>query len=309
MIYQAKSYTAEQVAKVLYESGIGIESEVDSHYIIFCPFHGNRRTPAGEVDKHSGLFFCFSCHYTCELTDIVMTQTGRSYFQAVRMIKARENNVDLSSEIVGRLEEKPEYVPYDADQVQKLNKNALSSSRAMEYYLGRSITKESVVKFSLGYSELKDMVTIPVHSPDGILLGFVGRSVEGKDFKNTPNLPKAKTLFNLFRVKSSKTVYVVESSFDAIRLDQCGLASVATLGSNVSNFQIDLLKKYFNDIIVVADNDEAGANMVKKLKKGLSSKLTVISLESKYKDIGDMSDAEIKTLSSDFDKSILSMLQ
>ena len=102
---------------------------------------------------------------------------------------------------------------------------------------------------------------------------------------------------------------MVESSFDAIRLDQCGLASVATLGSNVSNFQIDLLKKYFNDIIVVADNDEAGANMVKKLKKGLSSKLTVISLESKYKDIGDMSDAEIKTLSSDFDKSILSMLQ
>jgi hypothetical protein len=27
-------------------------------------------------------------------------------------------------------------------------------------------------------------------------VGFVGRSIEGKDFKNTPGLPKTKILFN-----------------------------------------------------------------------------------------------------------------
>lgn len=309
MISQARSYSPEQVGKVLSQSGVRIESELDSHYIIFCPFHGNSRTPAGEVDKNNGLFFCFSCHYTCELPEIVMSQTGRSYFQAIRMIKSYEENSNLTSEIFSRLEDKPEYVGYDESQVEDLHSTAMSSNVAISYYTNRKITEQSMKKFKLGFSEKRQMVTIPVHSPDGLLLGFVGRSVEGKEFKNTPNLPKAKTLFNLFRVKTSKNIYVVESSFDAIRLDQCGLPAVATLGSNVSNFQIDLLKKYFNDIIVIADNDDAGASMVKKLKKNLSSKLTVLSLDSKYKDVGDMGDDQIRALSTDFDKSIISMLQ
>jgi DNA primase len=225
------------------------------------------------------------------------------------MIKSYEENSNLTSEIFSRLEDKPEYVGYDESQVEDLHSTAMSSNVAISYYTNRKITEQSMKKFKLGFSEKRQMVTIPVHSPDGLLLGFVGRSVEGKEFKNTPNLPKAKTLFNLFRVKTSKNIYVVESSFDAIRLDQCGLPAVATLGSNVSNFQIDLLKKYFNDIIVIADNDDAGASMVKKLKKNLSSKLTVLSLDSKYKDVGDMGDDQIRALSTDFDKSIISMLQ
>lgn len=304
----SNTYSAEQVKRVLLKSGISIESEVDTDYIIFCPFHGNSRTPAGEVDKKSGIFFCFSCHYVTDLADLVVTQTGRTYFQAVRFIKSNELEIDLAAEIGSSLDAKPMYVEYPPADVYRLHEAAVASERAMSYYTGRSITKGSVVKFSLGYSELKDMVTIPVHSPDGMLLGFVGRSVEGKDFKNTPGLPKGKTLFNLNRIKNSKNVYVVESSFDAIRLDQCGLPAVATLGSNVSNFQIDLLKKYFNDIIVIADNDEAGSNMVKKLKEKLTSKVSVVSLDKQYKDIGDMDDDQIKDLQSGFDKSIASML-
>jgi DNA primase len=304
----SNTYSAEQVKRVLLKSGISIESEVDTDYIIFCPFHGNSRTPAGEVDKKSGIFFCFSCHYVTDLADLVVTQTGRTYFQAVRFIKSNELEIDLAAEIGSSLDAKPMYVEYPSADVYRLHEAAVASERAMSYYTGRSITKGSVVKFSLGYSELKDMVTIPVHSPDGMLLGFVGRSVEGKDFKNTPGLPKGKTLFNLNRIKNSKNVYVVESSFDAIRLDQCGLPAVATLGSNVSNFQIDLLKKYFNDIIVIADNDEAGSNMVKKLKEKLTSKVSVVSLDKQYKDIGDMDDDQIKDLRSGFDKSIASML-
>ena len=163
-------------------------------------------------------------------------------------------------------------------------------------------------KFDLGYSESQDMVTIPVHSPDGMLVGFVGRSVEGKEFKNTPGLPKGKTLFNLSRVKTSRKVYVVESSFDAIRLDQCGMPAVATLGSNVSNIQTELLKKYFNDIIVIADNDDAGNSMSKRLQEKLGAKVSVIHLETKYKDIGDMDDQDIKALSFDFADSISSIL-
>ncbi len=303
------SYTEEQIKRVITGSGINVESEVDSDYLIFCPFHNNYRTPAGEVDKRSGFFFCFSCQHVCDLTELVMHTSGRTYFESVRFIKSKETESDIEKQINQRLITKEIYVPYDEILMKRLNNQALESPRAMRYFQGRLITEESVKKFALGYSEKQDMVTIPVASPDGIDIGFVGRSVEGKEFKNTPGLPKSKVLFNLHRVKTAGKVYVVESSFDAIRLDQCGFPAVATLGANVSNFQTDLLQKYFNNIIVIADNDEAGGNMKDRLIDKLGNRVTVVTLDKKYKDIGDMTDEDIKNLDETFDKTIIAMLQ
>lgn len=303
------SYTEEQIKRVVTGSGINIESEVDSDYLIFCPFHNNYRTPAGEVDKRSGFFFCFSCQHVCDLTELVMHTSGRTYFEAVRFIKSKETESDIEKQINQSLIKKELYVPYDEILMKRLNNQALESPRAMRYFQGRLITEDSVKKFGLGYSEKQDMVTIPVASPDGIDIGFVGRSVEGKEFKNTPGLPKSKVLFNLHRVKTAGKVYVVESSFDAIRLDQCGFPAVATLGANVSNFQTDLLQKYFNNIIVIADNDEAGGNMKDRLIEKLGNRVNVITLDKKYKDIGDMTDEDIKNLDETFDKTIIAMLQ
>ena len=301
-------YTKEQIQRVITGSGIEIQSEVDSDYIIFCPFHNNSRSPAGEVDKSSGFFFCFSCQHVCDLVELIMHTSGRTYFESARYIKSKETESDIEQAISKTLQEKPQYTQYDQVLIKRLNQQALESPRAMRYYNGRVITEASVKKFALGFSEKQDMVTIPVHSPDGIEVGFVGRSVEGKDFKNTPGLPKSKVLFNLHRVKTSSKVYVVESSFDAIRLDQCGFPAVATLGANVSNFQTDLLQKYFNNIIVIADNDEAGGNMKDKIVERLGSRVSVVKLDKQYKDIGDMPDDAIKNIDESFDKSIASML-
>jgi len=302
-------YTPEQIQRVLLGSGTQIMSEVDSDYIIFCPFHNNSRTPAGEVDKNTGVFFCFSCQKVSDLLEVVMTTSGRSYFEAARFIKSKETNSSIVQELEKRLEDKPEYVRYDPSVIERLNSQALESERSLSYFANRKISKESVAKFKLGYSEKQDMVTIPVSAPDGVYVGFVGRSVEGKDFKNTPGLPKSKVLFNLHRVKNYDKVYVVESSFDAIRLDQCGMPAVATLGSMVSSIQMSLLQKYFNNIIIIADNDDAGKLMQQKMIDKLGSRVSVISINEKYKDIGDMEDDEIKNLEYRFDNSIMSMLQ
>lgn len=302
------SYTPEQVKRVLTGSGLTIENEIDTDYLLFCPFHPNHRTPAGEVDKFKGTFFCFSCHHIADLVELVMHTTSRSYFESVRFIKSKEQASNLEDEINKSLIAKPDYVMFDEVLIKRLAAQAIESPRATRYFGGRQITQDSMRKFALGFSEKQDMVTVPVHAPDGLPVGFVGRSIEGKEFKNTPGLPKAKVLFNLHRVKSADRVYVVESSFDAIRLDQCDFPAVATLGANVSNTQIDLLQKYFNNIIVIADNDEAGGNMKTRIQEKLGSKVSVIQLNKQYKDIGDMSDDDIKKLELSFDKSIANML-
>lgn len=301
-------YTKEQIKRVLSGTGIDVASEVDSDYIIFCPYHNNHHTPAGEIDKTNGTFYCFSCRKIADLVEFVMHTSGRTYFESVRFIKSKEQDVDLEKQINQSLITKVEFTPFDELIIKRLHNNLLGSDRAKDYFKYRKIESSSCSKFSLGYSEKQDMVTVPVHSPDGLTIGFVGRSIEGKEFKNTPGLPKSKTLFNLNRVKTAGKVYVVESSFDAIRLDQVGFPAVATLGATLSNAQIDLLQKYFNDIIVIADNDEAGGNMATRLIEKLGNRISVINLEKKYKDIGDMSDEDIKKLEFSFDKSIMSML-
>jgi DNA primase len=301
-------YTEEQIRRVLNGSGIDIEAEFGNDFIIYCPYHNNSRTPAGEVAKDSGLFFCFGCQTTKSLEEFVMFTTGRTYFETARYIKSKETEHNIENIVNKAMYAPPEFIQYDELLIKRLNNQALESPRAIRYFEGRKITKSSIEKFSLGYSEKQDSVTIPMQSPDGMTIGFVARTVEGKEFKNTPGLPKSKILFNLHRVKSSSVVYVVESSFDAIRLDQVGFPAVATLGANVSASQIRLLEKYFNNVILVADNDEAGNIMKDKLIEKLGSLISVIKIDKKYKDIGDMDDETIRNLEFQFDKSISSML-
>ena len=304
---QANIYTAEQIRRVISNSGINIASEVDSDYLIFCPYHNNYRTPAAEISKNHGTFFCFACHESRSLTEFVMHVTNKTYFEAVRFIesfKDGDNIVDIVDKI---LDQEPEFKPFDELMIKRLHQ-AVSNPRPTWYFESRRINTSSMTKFYLGYSEKQDMVTVPMQTPDGsMFVGFVARSIEGKDFKNTPGLPKSKILFNLHRAKKFDTVYVVESTFDAIRLDQNGIPAVATLGSNVSRSQIDMLKKYFNNIVVIGDNDDAGKSMQNNILDKVGKRATLISIPKRFKDVGDMTDADIQELTTRINDPLLAM--
>ena len=302
-------YTEQQIKNILAGSGISVESEVDSDFIIFCPFHNNHRTPAGEISKERGTFFCFSCQTSKSLVEFVMFVTQKSYFETLRFIDSSATEIDIVGIIDKALVKEPEWKPFDEILVRRLYSQALDSPRAMRYFEGRRISENSVNKFLLGYSDNQDMITIPMHNPDGsVLVGFVARSVEGKEFKNTPGLPKSKILFNLHRVRKYDTVYVVESSFDAIRLDQNGIPAVATLGANVSRNQTELLTKYFNRAIIIGDNDDAGKGMQEKILDRLGNRATLITIPSRFKDIGDMTDDDIQKLNTKVSDPLFALL-
>ena len=302
-------YSENQIRRSLIASGIDIVSEVDIDFIIFCPFHNNSRTPAAEIHKTNGLFYCFACQETKDLAEVIMQASGRTYFEAARLIDSKSDSKNLVENLTEVLEKKIEFQEYDLSIIDKLNSNALESKRAADYYKSRNITKESVIKYKLGYSEKQDMVTIPVYSPTGLCLGFVGRSIEGKVFKNTSKLPKGKTLFNLQRAKRYEKVFVVESSFDAIRLEQVGVHAVATLGATISKEQRKLLKQYFNQVIVLGDSDEAGQNMSKKMIAYFGIGCIAPSLPEGIKDVSEMSDKDLKNFVDRFDDMLSSMLQ
>jgi DNA primase len=278
--------------------------------MIFCPFHNNYRSPAGEVSKDTGMFWCFSCQESKDFTEVIMQVTKRSYFEAMRLIDSKADKRNLTDQLSNALEKTTIFNQYDLTIIEKLHNSVFENTKAIEYFKSRGITKDSVDRYKLGYSVSQDMVTIPVHSPDGICLGFVGRSIEGKVFKNTQDLPKSKTLFNLWRNKRVDKIFVVESSFDAIRLEQVGAHAVATLGATISKEQRKLLKQYFNQVIALGDNDDAGTNMSNKLITDLGSgKCIVAKLPDNVKDVSDLSDEQLKEFVVRFDNIVLSMLQ
>lgn len=234
----------------------------------------------------------------------------RTFFESMRLIdsKSIEKNIVSDIDDLLKIKEK-DFVEFDKDLILSLNKSALSSFRAANYFKGRGITRESAERFLLGYSEKQDMVTVPITSPDGMYIGFVARSVDGKEFKNSTGLPKSKTMFNLSSCKRYDNVFVVESSFDAIRLEQVGAHAVATLGATVSRHQKELLKKYFRSIILVSDNDEAGRGMREKLRAYLGNSLTTADLPTEVKDVSDMSDDKLSEFASGFKDDLSYILQ
>jgi len=303
-------YSDEQVKRSLVAAGIDIQYELDNDLMIFCPFHSNYRSPAGEVSKETGLFWCFSCQESKTLEEVIMQITKRSYFEAIRLIDSKKDDRNLLEKLSSTLETKKEFKQFDAELIDKLHNALMNNDRAKTYLSNRGITKESAINYKLGYSENQDMVIIPVHSPDSYYLGFVGRSIEGKRFKNSTDLPKSKTLFNLWRNKRVDKVFVVESSFDAIMIEQAGGHAVATLGATISKEQRKLLKQYFNQVIALGDNDEAGQNMSNKLITDLGAgRCVVAKLPDGFKDVSDMPLEDLKKFISSFDNIVLSMLQ
>lgn len=303
-------YSEEQVKRSLIAANIDIKFELDNDLMIFCPFHNNYRSPAGEVSKETGIFWCFSCQESKELVEVIMHATKRSYFESMRLIDSKADKRNLVDQLTNTLDKPTTFIQYDLDMIEKLHNNVFTNPKAMKYFNDRGINKDSIDRYKLGYSVSQDMVTIPVHSPDGICLGFVGRSTEGKRFKNSTDLPKSKTLFNLSRNKRVDKVFVVESSFDAIRIEQVGGHAVATLGATISKEQRKLLKQYFNQVIALGDNDEAGQNMSNKLLTDLGyDKCIIANLPKNVKDVSDLNDDELKKFIAQFDNIIATMLQ
>ena len=289
---------SDHIASVLGQIGINIQKTVETDYIIYCPFHSNYRTPAGEVSKTTGMFYCFSCFETCSLEELVVQATDKSIYEAMRLVRSDRTNVDVLASINATLAQKSVGLEeFDHALIHKLHNDCVTTERSMQYWYGRGLSVDTIDKFNLGYSANQDMSIIPVHSPRGMLMGFVGRSISGpKRFKNSTGMKKSRTLFNLHRVKASREITIVESAIDAMLLDQVGIPAVATLGASLSKEQTKLLTNTFNSVNLVPDADEAGRAMALKLSKIFGPGLTVMGLPANAKDVGELTEDELEIL-------------
>jgi 5S rRNA maturation endonuclease (ribonuclease M5) len=243
-------------------------------------------------------------------------------FEARRLItKYKSGNSDFQSRLNKIKESTPDFMQFPVEPVERMA-NELWGSEGLDYLVNeRHFDKETLEHFGVGYSAKKQMTIVPMHDPKGMLIGFIGRSIKEKTFKNSDKLPKSKTLWNFHRAKRhGETVIVVESSFDAMRVHQAGYQNVvATLGGHLSEHQANLLNKTFNTVVIMTDFDRKISKPNCRLCKGLCDghragrdlgRAIIATLNNKRarwaayddtcvyphgaKDVGDMTDEEIR---------------
>ena len=287
-------YAEGQVEKVLEAVGLNVAGDAPNDLIVFCPYHSNHRTPAAEVSKDTGVFYCFACQQHASLVDLVGHETGMTYFEALRLIDKYGDETSIVDAINAKLEKQIVYEAYDPDTLDRLYRGLREGSRAIEYLAKRGITEKGMDNYYLGYSSKMDMVTFPYYDPEGrFVVGFQGRSIAGKEFKNSTGTKKSLTLFGIHLHKWDSEVFLFESPIDSILAHQQEIPALSTMGANPSNTQIDILTSHFKTVYVVADSDSAGRASAFKLCEKLDGRGIMVLPPEGYKDIGEMPYAEI----------------
>lgn len=258
--FDTEVYSPTQIEAVVAETGVQIQSVTGKHLLCMCPFHNNTYSPAFLVNRSSGKWYCLnaSCAQTGDLVSLVMKTQDLDYFKAYRFVLDRRSSLsDVLSSVLGH-DAEPEFTQFPQEPVERMQSDFILSRRAIEYMESRGFTTQTMLDFGLGYSKKQDMVITPMHDPSGMLVGFIGRSIEDKQFKNTVNLPTSKTLFNFHRAKKhGSKVIIVESSYDAMRITQAGYPNVvALLGGYLSPAHIRLLSQTFDEVVIMTDWDK-----------------------------------------------------
>ena len=300
-----ETYSPSHMRAIVRQLGLHVVSETSNDFLCLCPFHGNRHTPSFSVSHQKGLYLCFnpSCGASGTIVELVKNISHRNEYEALRFIMSAQPSSaqNFEEELAEILDEKPEYADFDQNVLDRLHSQM--DDRVRSYLNSRGINDESIDYFKLGYSASQDMVIVPVHSPDGVPVGLVGRSVEGKSFKNSTGLPRNKTMFNIHRAKRmGGAVVIVESSFDAIRVHQSGYPNVvATLGGSMSKINLNNLNRNFSKIIIMTDADQAGRDLGKLIANTLKTKEILwahysndILYPHDAKDVGDMTEEEVR---------------
>jgi DNA primase len=147
------------------------------------------------------------------------------------------------------------------------------------------ITLPTMKKYKIGYDPINNCITIPIYDHQGQLVSVRGRFLsENETVKYRPivfcnkilSVPSSQILYGFYQnqdfIKESKKAIIFESEKSVLMMDSYygnKNNSVATLGKNISNQQIMLLKTLRTEEVILAyDADYATeAEFNKKYKE------------------------------------------
>ncbi|WP_300969452.1 DNA primase [Porphyromonas vaginalis] len=138
-----------------------------------------------------------------------------------------------------------------------------------------------------------ERVIFPIYNVGGRVVGFGGRTMRKADkiakYINSPEsiiYDKSRELYGLYQAKRAiahlDQSIIVEGYLDVIAMHQVGIENVvATSGTALTESQIQLLRRFSHNVLVLFDGDEAGVKAALRsidmlLAEGMQIKLLVL---------------------------------
>lgn len=235
---------------------LGIDHVIrDDEAVGLCPNpeHDDRK-PSWSCNLTTGLHNCFSCGFGGSFNSLVSTMRNISSGEARAWILTRRVRVASDDQaLLEHVKEVPKVRESDLWECGDPPAGELAARR---------ISLESARALEILWHPRKGCWVFPIRDPKtGRLLGWQEKS--GHNFRNRPkDVPKATSLFGMRALKEDGPdgyVVVVESPLDVGRFRTAGINRVvSTYGIGFSDYQIELLWDYADEIIFAPDNDEAG---------------------------------------------------
>lgn len=260
--------------------GVDIRDETENDFLSFCPYHGNTDSPAFSTSKRYGYSICFNpaCAVGLEkrltLEGMAVGLKGLDRMSAKRFVMRHKGDTGESfRDKFDAIQDEPEELPlFPETAIEKMHERFLNTPQAVAYMEGRGFTLETMKHFKVGFTPASrepvyrahDMIVVPAYDHQNRPVGLVGRSLEGKEFKNfgaNPNgtgFHKSKIIWNLNNARRYETVILTEANFDSQAVHQAGYPNTAALlGGSLSKVQKELLNRHFTHIIIMTDNETA----------------------------------------------------
>lgn len=178
-----------------------------------CPFHGEK-TPSFTVFEETASYYCFGCHAGGDVITFVMKFQNLDYIEAVRYLAERAG-MSLPEE-EGR---NAEYQREKRTRMYEMHKLAArfyyqtlispQGKAGLEYLIGRGLTKESIVRYGLGYAPdsfnaLKDHLKSKGYSwEEMVAAGLLAKSEKGHTYDKFRN----RVMFPVFDVRGNVVAF------------------------------------------------------------------------------------------------------
>ena len=261
-----------------------------------CPFHSEKH-PSFFVYPEQGSWHCFgACATGGDVFSFIMKKENIDFGEALRLLAERAGvSLPTRLEPGAKREEKERLYQINeaaAQYFHDLLLNSKASEKARNYVADRSLSPDTVVRFKLGFSlnsweALKQHLTDIGYTTDELLTAGLIKEGEGGKlhdyFRNRLMFPICDLKGNVTgfgaralddsmpkylnsginlatqAIREKDTAVIMEGYMDVITAHQNGFSNViASMGTAVTEPQINTLKRLSKNIILALDADEAG---------------------------------------------------
>lgn len=254
-----------------------------------CPFHasGQEQHNSCYVDPDSGVFHCFACgakgpfyHFVAGCFDSSDDYAKQWLIKHCGTLKAE--TLQLEDEIViGK-----KFLPQ-----KYLDESILETYQSWAPYLTkRKLSRAACQKLQIKYDPANRQIIFPVFDINGKLISLARRSVDLKLFHLDKTI--AKPIYCVDQVVKNKLskVVITEGPIDAVTCWSHNVPAIATFGS-ISKDQINQLNSLGITVLYLCfDNDQAGQEFNKTIKKFLNPRILTVDVEipAGCKDVNDI---------------------